>query len=120
MDPGFSSTLEKHNATNAALKERDNLGFVPNPTDSTVYTAYGIPVGAKNAAAVPYFLRYVFDPATTDLDNFYISSEAREECESIIEKGSFFFANGYNYAVWQQMLQSTASNVKSALDSNAG
>lgn len=37
-----------------------------------------------------------------------------------IKKGNFYFANGYNYSIWQQMLQGTASNVKAILDSNAG
>ena len=38
----------------------------------------------------------------------------------MIKKGNFYFANGYNYSIWQQMLQGTASNVKAILDSNAG
>ncbi|GEM_PF-977602 len=122
---GYSSTLEKDNTTYAAMKKSGILGFVPTPTDSTEqplfeYCAYGIPVGSKNAKAVPYFLRYAFAPETNDLDNFYISEEAREVCESMIKKGNFYFANGYNYSIWQQMLQGTASNVKAILDSNAG
>lgn len=120
----YSSMLEKENQSYTSLKENGNLGFVPCPSDSTTsplfeYCAYGIPVGAKNAEAVPYFLRYVFAPETNKLDNFYLNKEAREVCESIIKKGNFYLGYGYEYSIWQQMISGTSSQVKTVLDSNA-
>ena len=120
FDMSYSSKLEKDQPY-----FDQNSGFVPLPTDSTTspvyeFCAYGIPVGAKNAAAVPYFLRYAFSPETNDLDNFYRSAEARTVCENLAKKGAYFFANGYDYQIWTAMLGGTSSQVKSVLDSYSG
>ena len=121
----YSSISEKDNGGNSALIEAGNLGFVPIPTDSTVqplfeYAAYGIPVGAKNAAAVPYLLRYIFSPDSVDSNSFYVNNEAKTVVEAMIKRGNFFFGNGYNYQIWQELISGTSSNVKSVLDSYSG
>ncbi len=121
----YSSTAEKMGVGNESLKKGNNLGFVPMPTDSThtpMFTtcAYGIPVGAKNAAAVPYFLRYIYSPESLDEDEFYFNEEAKTVVKSVISKNEFFFGNGYNYAVWQDMIKGTGANVKSVIDSYQG
>lgn len=119
----YSSCLEKN--FHLGKFDTNAYGFVPIPTDSThnaifSYCAYGIPVGAKNAAAVPYFIRYAFAPETNDLANFYETADARLACESMIKRGNFFFANGYAYNIWQSMISGTSAQVKSVLDSYSG
>ncbi len=122
---GYSSATEKDNGAYTTLIASDNLGVVPVPTDSTKqplfeYSAYGIPVGAKNAEAVPYFLRYVFSPEGNDLDNFYINDQAREVIEYVSYQDNTFFGSGYTYEIWQKLLSGNSSQVKSVLDSYAG
>lgn len=62
------------------LKAKGALGVVPYPCvsgQSTYYQnvfeveAYGIPKGAKNAEAVPYFLRYYLDADNYDENQFF-------------------------------------------------
>ncbi len=62
------------------LKSTGSLGVVPLPKidgQDTYYQlhreleAYAIPIGAKNAAAVPYFLRYFLDAENYDKNNFF-------------------------------------------------
>ncbi len=62
------------------LKTKGVLGVVPVPSvkgQSTVYQylsepeAYGIPKGAKNPAAVPYFLQYYLDGDRYDSNSFF-------------------------------------------------
>lgn len=70
----------------SALKSRNRLGVVPLPTDSAKqmmyeYTAFGIPEGAKNAALVPYYLRYVLDKSSYDMNSVYCTKEAKEVVE---------------------------------------
>lgn len=122
---GYSSATEKDNGAYTTLIASDNLGVVPVPTNSTKqplfeYSAYGIPVGAKNAEAVPYFLRYVFSPEGNDLDNFYINDQAREVIEYVSYQDNTFFGSGYTYEIWQKLLSGNSSQVKSVLDSYAG
>ena len=121
----YSSIAENNSSICLELKKGDNLGFVPMPVDST-YTplfetcAYGIPVGSKNAAAVPYFIRYIFSPESIKESEFYFNEEARAVVSSVIKKDKLFFGNGYNYNVWQEMIKGTDANVKSVLDSYQG
>lgn len=61
------------NPTFRKFSSKGNLGVVPIPVDDDKdveqyvplieYCAYGVPKGAKNPNAVPYFLRYVLDNA---------------------------------------------------------
>ena len=43
------------------------------------YTAFGIPQGAKNAEAVPYYLRYVLDRNNYDQSHVYESEKMRKD-----------------------------------------
>lgn len=63
-----------------SMKANGTLGIVPLPSvegQSTYYQtfieleAYGTPQGAKNAAAVPFFLRYYLDAANYDINSFF-------------------------------------------------
>lgn len=120
----YSSILEKNNGFEMLAKQ-GNLGAAPMPTDSSQqplieYSSYGVPVGAKNAAAVPYFLRIVMSPEGNDLNQFYIDSQAREVAEFTAAKNNKFFVEGWNYEINQKLLAGTASQVKSILDSYVG
>lgn len=122
---GYSSSAEKAAIDHESLRKGDNLGFVPMPTDST-YTplfetcAYGIPVGAKNAAAVPYLIRALFSPESVNENDFYFNEEAKTVVQSVIKKNNFFYGNGYLYQVWQDMIRGNSANVKSVIDSYQG
>ena len=70
-------------------RRRGDLGVVPYPTWTTkdeYYVpmmedlAYGVPIGAKNAKAVPYFLAYYLDFSNYDTTgtNFFFSEQAKE------------------------------------------
>ncbi len=69
------------------LISNGDLGTVPMPTvdgQKTYYQelgeniAFGVPKGAKNKEAVPYFLRYYLDCANYDMNDFYCDSQAKE------------------------------------------
>ena len=68
-----------------SMKTKSILGVVPLPKvdgQSTYYQqfneleAYGIPAGASNVMAAPYFLRYYLDAANYDKDNFFMDRSA--------------------------------------------
>lgn len=106
------------------LKEQKKLGVVPMPVDSKYqvmyeYTAFGIPKGAPNAAAVPYYLRYVLDKKSYNMNNVYYSEEAKE----VVEYACQLTNRIYGYAagtanVTGTMISSGSNNVKSILDQN--
>ena len=77
----------KNNAYFQSLKSAGSLNSVPCPQvdgqseyyqPMGEYEAYGIAKGAKNATAVPYFLRYWLDPANYDMNSFFCSKQALE------------------------------------------
>lgn len=76
------------------MKKRGQLGVVPMPTDSNYQilyetTAFAVPVGAKNGAAVPYLLRWMLDQTSYDMDKVYCDSQAREAVEYAISRGNY-------------------------------
>ncbi len=96
-------------------RKRGNLGVVPYPTwtnKADYYVpmiedlAFGVPMGAKNAKAVPYFLAYYLDFSNynTDGTNFFFSEQAKECYIDLLcmpkrfAKTSFAYAaeGGYN------------------------
>lgn len=111
------------------LKKRDNLGIVPIPTDSTKQVLYqhlmhGVPVGAKNGEAVPYFLRYIQDRKGYDIEQIYSVPNSAEVTEWSIEQGrtkkGFFVGGGvHNYGFISKILISPAAQVKSICDTYA-
>ena len=70
----------------STLKASDDLYCVPVPTGVNgtyyqhmqEYEAYGIPKGAKNAAAVYYFLRYYLNADNYDEDMFFVNNQTLE------------------------------------------
>ena len=78
------------------LKVKKNLGTVPMPSDSTTKytllyeaTAFGIPQGAKNAAAVPYLVRYITDQASYDMSEVYCDENALTSVNEMISRGNY-------------------------------
>ena len=117
----YSSIIEKNNGYDILAKQ-GNLGAVPLPTDSKYtpimeYSAYAVPVGAKNAAAVPYFLRYVMDPKNHNLNDFYIDDEATAVAKVVNAATNNFYAVAWSYDINQALRAGTSSQVKSVLDS---
>ena len=115
----YSSYMENGKDTDTS-----KIGIVPVPTDSTSipgyeYCGYGIPIGAKNAQAVPYFVRYVFSPDTYDLSNFYLDEQSKNVIEYEINKGNICYNNGCPWAAWNALLQSSPAQVSTVLDSYA-
>lgn len=103
----------------------DNVGIVPIPTDSKktpifTYCAYGIPVGSTNGDAALEFISYVFSQDNLEMDKFYRTAQAKEVINFTINRGNYFFANGYQYDVWQKLSNSDAGQVKSILDAYSG
>ena len=82
------------------LKVKKNLGTVPMPTEAaTKYTqlyevtAFGIPIGAKNAAAVPYLVRYITDQASYDMSEVYCDENALTSVNEMISRGNFIVSH---------------------------
>lgn len=119
----YSSAVEKRNSAFSQLS--GNLGTVPFPTDCKTapgfeFCAWGIPIGSKNAAAVPYFVRYVFGPDLYNMNDFYNDAEAKETVEDMLNRGKICYNSGWTYSIWSSLMNGTASQVKSVLDSFAG
>lgn len=121
--------LRVGNTYYAELKKDNNLGVVPLPTDSTKqtlyqYSAHGIPVGAKNKEAVPYFLRYILDRQSYDMNKMYINPQAQDVVEWSVkqglEKNNFFFGSNSSYDITQALLAGTPAQAKTILDSYSG
>lgn len=115
----YSSMLEK---ANTQLSQLDGyLGSVPVPTDSTTvpgfeYCAWGIPIGAKNAEVVPYFVRWVFGPDLYDMSNFYKDEQAKTVVEEMMSRGDMCMIDGWRYNVWNALTSGGSSQVKTVLD----
>ncbi len=100
------------------LKANKTLYFVPIPEHEDLngkyyqyYTeieAYGIPKGAKNPEAVPYFLRFFLDGANYTLDTYFGNKQNLEVYNWCMNRENKVISWGYQ-----------ASNVKGAGDKNS-
>lgn len=81
----------------STLKADDDLYCVPVPTgigDEYVvhwqeFEAYGVPKGAKNAAAVYYFLRYYLNAENYDEDMFFVNNQTLETYKYCMEQSNY-------------------------------
>lgn len=110
-----------------ALRESGNLGIAPIPTDTPYevlyeYTAFGIPQGAKNKAAVPYYLRWVLDKSSYNLNDVYYSKEAVEVMEHTLsfKDEKYFWGENSIYAMEAALIDGTADQVKTTIKSYYG
>lgn len=106
-----------------ALKDRNRLGVVPLPTDSKYqvmyeYTAFGIPMGAKNAKGAPYYLRWVLDRSSYNWSGVYYNAKAQEVLDYACSKTNRFY--GYSAGsgdVFSALVAAGSAQVKSVLNS---
>lgn len=121
--------LQADNTYFAELKKTNSLGVVPIPTDSTKQVLYqhyghGVPVGAKNGEAVPYFIRYIQDRKSYNVNNMYTVEHAAEVVEWSISRGrankNFYVGTGIHiYNFTSKILVSPSAQVKSICDTCA-
>ena len=107
------------------LKKNGTLGAVPLPTDSKYYplyeyTAFGIPQGAKNPEAVPYYLRYVLDKNNYDQSKIYENDKMRAVVEYAVTRNNMIFGENEVYALQSALMGGTAEQVKSTIDQYNG
>ncbi len=107
------------------LKKTNDLGIVPLPTDSKVqtlyeYTAFGILKGAKNAAAVPYYLRWVLDQQSYDMNKVWVTPEAREVMKYVGKQEKLFYGSCWYEVFMNDILISGSSQVQSVIDKHKG
>ena len=115
-------SVRKGDARQEALKKQNALGIVPLPTDSKnqtlyEYTAFGICKGAKNAAAAPYYLRWVLDQSSYDMDNLYATKEASEVMKYVSSKENLFYGSYWYTALFNDLYNGGTNQVQSVLDS---
>lgn len=136
---GSAVYARRQNAYFENLKSAGSMQAVPFPTvegekENVMFReleAYGIPKGAQNAAAVPYFLRFFLDRTNYDLTSFFCSKQALEvydHCMSV-ESKQWTTLYGKEYKFYdntnepdeftQQLRNATGAQVLSVLDSTA-
>lgn len=118
--------LQTGNSYYTNLKKSKALGVVPVPTDSKTQPLYwqyghGIPVGAKNPEAVPYFIRYIQDRKSYDQNTFYSVDTALEVVNWTQTQGyqnrNFFTCLGiHNYSFQTQLQAASPEQVKTVCD----
>ena len=136
---GSAIYARRQNAYFGNLKSAGSLQVVPMPTvegekeyvQFLEMEAYGIPKGAKNAAAVPYFLRFFLDRTNYDMDSFFASSQAEEVYDHCMQSKNKLWSTlyGKEYGFYDDdttqdsfamaLLGATGAQVQTAIDSNA-
>ena len=124
------------NAYFASLKAAGTLYMVPMPSvdgQKTYYQglheyeAYAVAKGAKNAKAVPYFLRYFLDSENYDMSSFFCNNQILEVYNWCMNQKNTVWTNGiYASAItgadandtFGKIDECKGSQVKSFIDSN--
>ena len=116
----------KKDTTYQTMKDQNNLGIVPMPTDGKQvlyeYTAFGIPQGAKNAAAAPYYMRWVLDKSSYNgMKDVYVNEQFKTAVEAGVARyDDYMWGENSIYKVEAAITGGTAAQVKAALDSQYG
>ena len=100
-----STALESSSQYGAKMKNRGVWGIAPAPkwegkdyyVPVTELVAWGVPIGAKNPEAVPYFISWYANLAKYDLDTFFykddnIGTQCREVFEDMVSQPNRFLA----------------------------
>ena len=74
------------------MKKRGVWGVAPTPKHAnseyhlpvTELVAWGVPIGAKNPKAVPYFISWYGNLAKYDIDTFYYNEQAKEVFQTMV------------------------------------
>lgn len=130
---GTAVHMRKKNSYFGNLKAANTVYAVPYPTMSgqkTYYQghgeaeAYGIPKGAKNAAAVPYFLRYFLDGSNYELSTYFGNTQNLEVYNWCMNQKNKVYGYGYPSgvgAIAEGGIQvQTGAQMKSFIDANKG
>ena len=132
---GTTVHARNKNAYFGDLKANKTLYFVPMPKHPELkkyyqgygeIEAYGIPKGAKNPEAVPYFLRYFLDGANYTLDTYFGNKQNLEVYNWCMNETTKIVSFGYESGdvIGQGNIKSiqncTGAQVKSFIDSNKG
>ena len=121
-----STGLEASSVYNQKLKKRGVFGvtLLPKHADAEYYlpvgelVAWGVPIGAKNPKAVPYFISWYANLAKYDIDTFYYDEHSKEvflEAVSLPNRfmtmSSNIFAFDANPFVWHLFNNGASSQV---------
>lgn len=101
---GASVYLRRSNSYFGTLKSAGTLSAVPYPSvegqktyyqGRDEYEAYGIPTGAANPKAVPYFLRYFLDPANYDINAFFCNKQVLDVYNWCMKQENTIWTTGF-------------------------
>ncbi|MBQ2734973.1 MAG: extracellular solute-binding protein [Clostridia bacterium] len=114
-----------------SLKNEGSLGIVPLPQMGNTYTqlyceleAYAIPNGAKNPAAVPYFLRYWLDADNYNVNSFFANKTVLEVYNWCMKQKTRHVTTNYSYLMtaengianeYGSIMNGTLANVSTSL-----
>ncbi len=131
---GASIYLRKNNSYLGGLKSSGTLYAVPMPSidgqskyyqSRFEYEAYAIAQGAKNAEAVPYFLRFFLDGENYDLNSFFCNKQNLEVYNWCMNQENTIWTTGFRSEDdtfgdgKTGVVALQGSQVKSYIDSNA-
>lgn len=122
------------------FKENGELRCVPFPASYTgdnmtimaEYSAWGVPKGAKNAKAVPYFLRYMLDASNYDLEESFADPTITDVFKTLRDSDAPRYNNvvattlieadsGLNrYEMFDKLFSGEVSQITSSLQSFRG
>ncbi len=130
---GTAVHARKKNSYFGNLKNANTLYFVPMPSHPELKKyyqghgeaeAYGIPKGAPNPTAVPYFLRFFLDGANYELSTYFGNKQNLEVYNWCMSQKNKVYAYGYPEELGkidEKGIQAqTGAQMKSFIDSNNG
>ncbi len=127
-----STCLEASSIYNVAMKNRGVWGVVPTPKHAgkeyyaplTELLAFGVPTGAKNPEAVPYFISWYANLAKYDPDTFFYNEQAKAVFEDMVSQpnrhlaiSNRMFDFDVNPFVWNLYNNATSSQVSTFIQS---
>lgn len=130
---GTAVHMRKKNSYFGNLKAANTVYAVPYPTvkgQKKYYQgygeaeAYGIPIGAKNPTAVPYFLRFFLDGANYELSTYFGNEQNLEVYNWCMNQKNKVYGYGYPEEIGkinEEGIQcQTGAQMKSFIDANKG
>ena len=127
-----STCLEASSQYGGKLKKRGVWGVAPMPKHAnsdyylpvTELVAWGVPIGAKNPKAVPYFISWYANLAKYDLDTFFYNEQARAVFEEMVAVPNRFlnmsatiFAFDSNPLCWHLFNNAASSQITTFIQS---
>ncbi len=121
-----STVLEASSEYSGKLKKREVWGVAPAPkyegmdyyVPLTELVAWGVPIGAKNPKAVPYFISWYANLAKYDLDTFFYNEQAKAVFEDMVSQPNrqlsmspTVFTFDANPFIWHLYTNATSSQI---------